>query len=53
MPYGAAIRLATPGDGDALAAIYRPAVEGITSFERVPSTGAEMAERVGLGEIRP
>lgn len=52
MPRGAAIRLATPGDGDALAAIYRPAVEGITSFERVPPTGAEMAERVGRSLVR-
>jgi phosphinothricin acetyltransferase len=41
------IRLARPADGDALAAIYRPAVEGITSFEEVPPDGREMASRVG------
>jgi phosphinothricin acetyltransferase len=40
------IRLARPTDGDALAAIYRPAVEGITSFEEVPPDGREMSSRV-------
>jgi phosphinothricin acetyltransferase len=40
-----AIRLAARGDGDALAAIYRPAVEGIASFETAVPTGAEMDER--------
>jgi len=41
------IRLATPGDGDALAAIYAPAVRDLaTSFELEPPDGAEMARRV-------
>jgi len=40
------IRLARPDDGRAIAAIYRPAVEGITSFEAVPPDGGEMASRI-------
>lgn len=41
------IRLATPDDGAALAAIYAPAVtELATSFELEPPDGAEMARRV-------
>lgn len=41
------IRLATPLDGPALAAIYRPSVvERVTSFELDPPDGAEMAHRV-------
>ncbi|NUQ21875.1 MAG: N-acetyltransferase [Gemmatimonadaceae bacterium] len=41
------IRLATPFDGPALAAIYRPSVaERVTSFELEPPDGAEMARRV-------
>lgn len=42
-----AIRLATPGDGDAVAAIYRPSIEGsVTSFEAAAPDGAEMARRI-------
>jgi phosphinothricin acetyltransferase len=41
------IRLATPADGPALAAIYAPAVaERATSFELDPPDGAAMARRV-------
>jgi L-amino acid N-acyltransferase YncA len=41
------LRLATPADGDAVAAIYAPSVaESATSFELVPPTGAVMAERI-------
>lgn len=41
------IRLARPGDGPALAAIYRPAVaKRATSFEIDPPDGDEMARRV-------
>ena len=41
------IRLAEPGDGEALSDIYRPAVtDCATSFEVVPPDGAEMAQRV-------
>jgi phosphinothricin acetyltransferase len=41
------IRLATPADGSALAAIYAPAVtDHTTSFELEPPDGAEMARRV-------
>ncbi|NUO61941.1 MAG: N-acetyltransferase [Gemmatimonadaceae bacterium] len=41
------LRLATPFDGPALAAIYRPSVvERVTSFELDPPDGAEMARRV-------
>ena len=41
------IRLATPGDGPALAAIYAPIVAGTaTSFEMEPPTADEMASRV-------
>lgn len=40
------IRLAEPGDGPALAEIYRPAVaDCATSFELEPPDGAEMARR--------
>jgi phosphinothricin acetyltransferase len=40
------IRLAEPGDGPALAEIYRPAVaDNATSFELDPPDGAEMARR--------
>lgn len=40
------IRLAEPGDGPALAEIYRPAVtDNATSFELDPPDGAEMASR--------
>ena len=43
----ASIRLANPGDGPALAEIYRPAVaDNATSFELEPPDGAEMARRV-------
>ena len=41
------IRLATPADASALAAIYAPAVrERATSFELEPPDAAEMAQRV-------
>lgn len=41
------IRLARDEDGEALAAIYRPAVlEGATSFEEEAPDGAELARRV-------
>lgn len=41
------IRTATPDDGEAFAAIYRPAVlDGATSFEADPPDAAEMARRV-------
>ena len=41
------LRLARAADGDRLAEIYRPAVaERTTSFELVPPSGAEMADRV-------
>lgn len=41
------IRLATVGDGAALAAIYAPAVDGrATSFELTPPDADEMARRV-------
>ncbi|HZQ57795.1 MAG TPA: arsinothricin resistance N-acetyltransferase ArsN1 family B [Acidimicrobiales bacterium] len=41
------VRLAGPGDGDALAAIYGPVVAGTAvSFEVDPPDGAEMARRV-------
>lgn len=41
------LRLATPGDGDAIAAIYAPYVtETAISFEMVPPTGAMMADRI-------
>jgi phosphinothricin acetyltransferase len=46
MARSSTIRLARPADGPALAAIYRPAVEGITSFEAVAPDGAAMASRV-------
>lgn len=42
-----ALRLATPADGEAVAAIYAPYVaETAISFELVPPTGAVMAERI-------
>jgi L-amino acid N-acyltransferase YncA len=42
------VRLAVPEhDAEAVAAIYRPAVEtSVASFEEVPPTGAEMGERI-------
>ena len=40
------IRLVTPADGPALAAIYAPAVSQATSFELEAPDGAEMARRV-------
>lgn len=41
------IRVATPGDGEALAAIYAPVVrDTATSFETEPPTGEVMAARV-------
>ena len=41
------VRLATPADGDAVAAIYAPYVaQTAISFELVPPTGAVMAERI-------
>ena len=41
------VRLAAPGDGEALAGIYRPAVaDRATSFEIDPPDAAEMARRV-------
>jgi L-amino acid N-acyltransferase YncA len=41
------IRLARPEDADAVAAIYRPHVEGAaTSFELAAPDGAEMARRI-------
>jgi len=43
----ARIRLATPGDGDAVAAIYRSAIDGSPiSFETVAPDGAGMAKRI-------
>lgn len=43
-----ALRLATPADGDAVAAIYVPHVtHEATSFELVPPDGAEMGRRIG------
>jgi phosphinothricin acetyltransferase len=46
-PMSLLIRLATPEDGAALAAIYAPAVtERATSFELSPPTAADMAERI-------
>ncbi len=42
------LRLATPADGDAVAAIYAPYVaETAISFEQVPPTGQVMAGRIG------
>ena len=42
------IRLATPADAPAIAAIYGPIVaETVISFELVPPTAEEMAERIG------
>jgi phosphinothricin acetyltransferase len=47
------IRLATPADGAALAAIYRPAVEQqATSFELQPPDGPEMARRIERSSAR-
>jgi len=41
------VRTARPEDGDAIAAIYRPYVEGTSiSFEDVPPTAMEMADRI-------
>jgi phosphinothricin acetyltransferase len=41
------IRLATPADASAIAAIYGPIVAGtVISFELVPPTVEEMAERI-------
>lgn len=41
------LRLATPADGDAIAAIYGPYVTGTAiSFELMPPDGAEMAARI-------
>ncbi len=41
------IRMAEPGDADAIAAIYRPSVvDAATSFEVDPPSGAEMARRM-------
>jgi L-amino acid N-acyltransferase YncA len=41
------LRLATPADGEAVAAIYAPYVaETAISFEQVPPTGQVMAERI-------
>jgi L-amino acid N-acyltransferase YncA len=41
------LRLATPADGDAVAAIYAPYVADTSiSFELVPPTGEEMAGRI-------
>jgi len=41
------LRWADVGDGDALAAVYAPAVtDGVASFELEPPGGAEMARRV-------
>jgi len=43
----ATLRLATPGDGAACAAIYRPYVESTAvSFEQEPPDAAEMAARI-------
>lgn len=43
----ASIRVARPDDGAAVAAIYAPYVSDTTiSFEEVPPTGEEMAERI-------
>jgi phosphinothricin acetyltransferase len=48
-----AIRLATPDDAPALAAIYAPAVTDVaTSFELEPPDPAEMARRVAARLIR-
>jgi L-amino acid N-acyltransferase YncA len=47
------IRMAVRTDGDALAAIYRPAVtDRATSFELEPPDGAEMARRVAAVTAR-
>jgi L-amino acid N-acyltransferase YncA len=44
---GPLLRLATPADGDAVAAVYAPYVaETAISFELVPPTGADMAGRI-------
>lgn len=41
------LRIATPADGPAVAAIYAPHVDGSsTSFEAAAPTGAEMARRI-------
>lgn len=40
------IRLATTSDGAALARIYRPAIEGHTSFELVAPDAADMSARI-------
>jgi phosphinothricin acetyltransferase len=41
------VRLASPGDGDAIARIYRPVVRDTSiSFETEPPTGEVMAERI-------
>lgn len=41
-----AVRPATPDDAEAIAAIYRPSVEGVISFEETPPDAAEMARRM-------
>ena len=47
------LRLARATDGDRLAEIYHPAVaERTTSFELVPPSGAEMAERITRTLVR-
>ena len=46
-PADATLRFATPDDGAACAAIYRPYVEAsVVSFEQAPPDAAEMAARI-------
>jgi L-amino acid N-acyltransferase YncA len=50
MPPGLHFRLATPADGAAIAAIYRPYVtDAVTSFELEAPGAEEMARRIGAG----
>jgi len=52
-PAGGRIRLATPADGAAIAAIYAPAVlDGGTTFEYLPPDADEMARRVARVQAR-
>jgi phosphinothricin acetyltransferase len=48
------IRIASPDDAAAIAAIYRPYVEATRiSFEQEPPTAAEMASRITANPIHP
>ena len=52
MQSGLHFRLATPADGAAIAAIYRPYVtDAATSFELAPPDGDEMARRIAAGLV--